>query len=83
VVVVVQQVGMAVETLKMPMVHHLTLDEAQRTLTAAGVAFTIHRSQSMAPEGELIGASPRPGAIPGDGDEAILTVSAGPPKTTS
>lgn len=68
------------EPRKMPEVHHLTLEQAQHTLKAENLPFTIQRLQSDAvPKGELIAVSPRPGTNVEDGNEVVLTVSSGPP----
>ena len=63
-----------------PRVHHLTLENAQRTLQTQNLTFRIQWMQSKAvPEGELIAVSPRPGTSAEDGSEVVLTVSTGPP----
>ncbi len=68
----------------MPKVWDLSVEEAQQTLRAVGLAFAIHYAQSQAmPEGALITASPRPGSDLDDGTEIVLTVSSGPPRSKS
>jgi beta-lactam-binding protein with PASTA domain len=71
---------MAGEPRKMPRIHHLTLEQAQRTLQAEGLPFKLQLMQSkVVPEGELIAVSPRQGTIVQG--EVFLMVSSGPPIT--
>jgi beta-lactam-binding protein with PASTA domain len=71
----------SVEEVLMPKVWHLPLEEAEAVLTATGIAYRVSRHQNAAvPEGELFSVSPPPGTLIGDGLEAILNVSCGPPR---
>lgn len=64
----------------MPLVWHLPPDEALAVLGAAGIPTRVSRAQSRTiPEGQLISVAPRPGTAVRLGEEAVLTVSCGPP----
>lgn len=64
----------------MPHIHHLTLEQAQRTLRAGDLPFRTHRMKSKSvPEGELIDVLPRPGTSLENVSEIVITVSSGRP----
>jgi PASTA domain len=63
----------------MPKVWHLSLEEAEAVVAAAGVAYRVSRAQNpTVPKGELFAVSPSPGTRIGDGQEVILSGSSGP-----
>jgi beta-lactam-binding protein with PASTA domain len=64
----------------MPKVWDLSFEEAQLTLQAAGLEFTIQRVQSrVVPDGALLTVSPRPRTPLKDDVKIVLTISIGPP----
>ncbi len=64
----------------MPKVWHLSVEGAESALQGASIPYRISRAQSrVVPEGHLISVAPVPGTVMPPGDEALLTVSCGPP----
>lgn len=60
----------------------MPLEEAAAVLTAAGIPYRIAQSQNMVvPESELLAVSSRAGTVMSGEAEAVLTVTAGPPKS--
>jgi MGT family glycosyltransferase len=65
---------------RMPKVWDLSAEDAQKTLTAAGIPFVLHYAPNLIiPERSLIAVSPRPDTILSVDSEIILTISSGPP----
>lgn len=68
----------------MPEVWNLSAEQAKSVLTYRGVPFRVVLQHSTnIEEGRLISVAPRPGTPLGPGDEAILTVSSGPPQVAA
>ncbi|HYA69486.1 MAG TPA: PASTA domain-containing protein [Acidimicrobiales bacterium] len=68
----------------MPKVWDRSLDEAGLVLTRLGVPFRVVMATSTAvEEGQLISVAPRPGTPLAPGEEAVLTVSSGPPQVAT
>ncbi len=64
----------------MPLVWHLSLEEAKAALDAVGIPYRISRAQNrVIPEGHPFSIAPVPGTIMRSGMEAVPTVSHGPP----
>jgi beta-lactam-binding protein with PASTA domain len=66
---------------RMPKVWNLSVEDAQTTLTVAGLPFVLRYAPNLIiPEGSMIAVSPRPDTVLTVDSEITLTISSGPPR---